>query len=59
MKRNVGSTDGLARTVLGLIIGIAAIAVAIIAGVVLLVTGATNRCPLYAGLGIDTLTDRQ
>jgi len=69
MDRNVGSVDSIARIVIGLVLGIAGIAVVagytdlgvvvgaigVLAGAILVVTGATNKCPLYAGLGVNTL----
>lgn len=73
MERNVGSIDSIARIVIGLVVGIAGIAVVagytnlgvvvgaigIIAGAILVVTGSTNKCPVYAGLGLSTLGDRR
>ena len=68
MDRNVGSLDRTVRIALGALVAIAGVAAvggywaagvavgAVIAllGVVLVVTGTTQRCPIYAGAGIDT-----
>jgi len=68
MKQNVGSLDGAVRIgigILALIAGALAIGgywtagavigvAALLVGVVMLVTGTTRKCPIYAGAGIDT-----
>lgn len=68
MEANVGSLDRTVRIALGalvLIAGVAAVggywtagvavgAVIALLGAVLVVTGTTQRCPIYAGAGIDT-----
>jgi hypothetical protein len=67
MKRNVGRTDALIRIAGGSLIAVLAVLVAIgsitvpvfsaiglgVAGVVLILEGATRRCLLYRVLGID------
>lgn len=67
MKRNVGRVDAIARIVGGVAVAVLALLVATtdvsvpvvsavglaIAGVVLVVEGATRRCLLYRALGID------
>ncbi len=67
MKRNVGRVDALARVVGGVVIAALAFLAATgtvsvpvisalglgVAGVVLVVEGATRRCLLYRVLGID------
>lgn len=68
-KKNVGSVDSAIRLVIG-VIGLAAGVlllgalqgapigiVAVIVGLIGLVTGATRRCPTYVLLGIDTLDE--
>jgi len=68
MERNVGGYDRLARLVVGpvlLIAGVASLAqflplglpiaaVALVAGAILLATGAMRQCPLNSLLGINT-----
>ncbi|RXK46633.1 YgaP family membrane protein [Halorientalis pallida] len=68
MDRNVGTGDRTVRIALGVLIAIAggaaitgywavgaAVGALIVAiGAVLVVTGTTQRCPIYAGVGIDT-----
>lgn len=68
MDTNVGGFDRYGRIAIGLIlaiVGIAAIAgyvdvdaiiggVALVVGAVLLVTGATQKCPINSIIGIDT-----
>ncbi|WP_424018839.1 YgaP family membrane protein [Halorientalis pallida] len=68
MDRNVGSVDRTVRIALGVLVAIAggaavmgywtagvAVGALIVAiGAVLVVTGTTQRCPIYAGAGIDT-----
>jgi hypothetical protein len=69
MEQNVGNTDGLVRIVVGAVAGL--VSLGIVSGtvglpailspvlglvaVILLVTGATNTCPLYSVLGLNTL----
>ncbi|MES3161129.1 MAG: DUF2892 domain-containing protein [Halorubrum sp.] len=67
MKRNVGRVDATARVIGGVALVIFAVLVAVeqltlpafsalavaVAGVVLVVEGATRRCLLYSALGID------
>ena len=67
MKRNVGRIDAAVRVVAGVAVAVLAVAVALgavsvpvfsavglaLAGVVLVVEGATRRCLLYRVLGID------
>jgi hypothetical protein len=67
VKRNVGRVDAIARIVGGVAVAVLALLVATtdvsvpvvsavglaIAGVVLVVEGATRRCLLYRALGID------
>ncbi|QDX40520.1 DUF2892 domain-containing protein [Salarchaeum sp. JOR-1] len=69
MERNVGSLDGKARIgigILALVAGGLAIGgywaagtvvgtVALLVGGILVVTGTTQKCPIYAGTGIDTV----
>jgi hypothetical protein len=68
MDPNVGNLDRAVRITLGVLVavagaaavggywaasaGVGALVVAI--GAVLVVTGTTQRCPIYAGAGIDT-----
>ena len=68
MVENVGATDQTVRTVVGAVAGIASLAILLgqltapaiaspILGVVALLmlgTAATNTCPLYSALGVDT-----
>jgi uncharacterized membrane protein HdeD (DUF308 family) len=68
MEQNVGTLDRNVRLALGVLlavagavavagyleIGLAVVAVVLVVGLVLLVTGATQTCPAYAGAGIDT-----
>lgn len=68
MERNVGGIDRTGRIVIGLLVAVAGIAavadylalgvavgaVAILVGVVLLVTGTTQKCPINEAAGIDT-----
>lgn len=68
MKRNVGGIDRTARIVIGtlaVLAGITAFAgylalgsvlggVALVVGVILLVTGTTQKCPINEAVGIDT-----
>lgn len=72
MERNVGSLDSKARIGVGILAlvagglavggywaaGTAVGAVALLVGVVLLVTGTTQKCPVYAGAGFDTVEKR-
>lgn len=69
MKRNVGQLDRNVRIAIGIVLGIAGIAVfagpldtlgtvigaiALLVGVVLLATGLTRQCLLYQLIGLDT-----
>lgn len=68
MEKNVGGLDRTARFAIGIVLGIAGIvilagywalgttigAVALIVGLILLVTGATQTCPINQVVGIDT-----
>jgi uncharacterized membrane protein len=68
MKRNVGGIDRSGRIVIGIVAAIAGIAalagywavgtaiggVALVIGVILLVTGTTQKCPINEAAGIDT-----
>lgn len=68
MKRNVGGLDRTGRIVVGALVALAGIAalvgvwevslvvggVAVLVGVILLVTGATQKCPINEAAGIDT-----
>lgn len=68
MNRNVGGLDRSARLIVGSILAIAGIVVAagfwelgtlvgagaLVVGAVLLVTGATQKCPLNSVAGVDT-----
>lgn len=72
MERNVGSLDGAIRIgigVLALLAGALAIGgfwtagaavggLALVVGAIMLATGTTKKCPIYAGAGIDTARDR-
>jgi len=73
MERNVGTLDRNVRIVLGVLaalVGVLALtgylaasalvaALAIAIGAVLFVTGTTQRCPIYAGAGINTAEKRR
>lgn len=68
MEKNVGGNDRIARIVVGLVVGLAGIAalaglwavniwigvLALVVGAILLVTAATQRCPINEAAGIDT-----
>ena len=68
MEINVGNTDRLVRMVIGLVAAVAGIAIvggvveaspviggiALVVVVVLLATGATQKCPIYRGIGFST-----
>lgn len=68
MKKNVGGLDRSGRIVIGIILAVAGIAafagyweasgviggVAIVVGLILLVTGTTQKCPINSAAGIDT-----
>ena len=68
MKKNVGGIDRSGRIVIGIVAAIAGIAalagywgvgtaiggVALVIGVILLVTGTTQKCPINEAAGIDT-----
>lgn len=71
MEKNVGGIDRTGRIIIGIIAAIAGIAavtgywaigataggIAILVGVILLVTGTTQKCPLNDAAGIDTTSD--
>jgi hypothetical protein len=57
MKKNVGTVDMIIRIVLGLIIGIWGITAGSwwgLIGLLPILTGIINFCPLYAILGMNT-----
>lgn len=68
MNKNVGGIDRSGRIVIGVIAAIAGIAavlgywgagavvgaIALLVGIVLLVTGTTQKCPINEAAGIDT-----
>lgn len=68
MDKNVGGIDRSGRIVIGIVVAIAGIAavtgywavgavagaVALLVGVILLVTGTTQKCPINEAAGIDT-----
>lgn len=68
MDKNVGGIDRTGRIIIGAIVVIAGIAaltgywaagaviggVALLIGVILLVTGTTQKCPINEAVGIDT-----
>jgi hypothetical protein len=72
MEQNVGSLDGAVRIgigILALVAGVFAVggywaagaavgALALAVGVVMLATGTTKKCPIYAGAGIDTAREQ-
>ncbi len=67
MTRNVGSIDRIIRFVLGIALiglgiylngteaGTLGLVIPVVIGLVLIVTGAINYCPIWAVLGIRTL----
>ncbi len=64
LSRNEGTPDRIIRVVLGVVLGAALVAgvvtgplayVGLVVAAVLLVTGLTGFCPLYAVLGLRTL----
>ncbi|MCA9913954.1 MAG: DUF2892 domain-containing protein [Anaerolineae bacterium] len=67
MTRNVGSTDRIIRFVLGIALialgiylngtdaGTLGLVVPVLVGLVLIVTGALNFCPIWAVVGINTI----
>lgn len=73
MERNVGTLDRNVRIVLGVLAGLVGVlaltgylaasalvaALAIAIGAVLFVTGTAQRCPIYAGAGINTAEKRR
>ncbi|WP_424005294.1 YgaP family membrane protein (plasmid) [Haloarcula salina] len=73
MERNVGTLDRNVRIVLGVLAGLVGVlalagylaasalvaALAIAVGAILFVTGAAQRCPIYAGTGITTAEKRR
>ena len=68
MERNVGGIDRIARIAIGVLavaaglaalaglweIGVVVAGVAILVGIILLVTGTTQKCPINEAAGIDT-----
>jgi hypothetical protein len=72
MEQNVGSLDGAVRIgigILALVAGVLAIGgywtagvvvgvLGLAVGAIMLVTGTTKKCPIYAGAGIDTCGER-
>lgn len=68
MVENVGATDQSVRTVIGAVAGIASLAILMgqltapaiaspvlgVFALILLGTAATNTCPIYSALGVDT-----
>ncbi len=68
MERNVGGIDRTGRLVIGTVLAIAGVAalagywaigavagaIALVIGLVLLVTGTTQKCPINDTVGIDT-----
>ncbi len=68
MNKNVGGIDRIGRIVIGLLVlvaggailaevwelGVVAGAVAVLIGVILLVTGTTQKCPINEAAGINT-----
>lgn len=57
MKKNIGGYDKIFRIILGVIIILLGIFLQSwwgVIGVIPLLTGLTNRCPLYMPLGIST-----
>lgn len=72
MEQNVGSLDGTVRIgigILALVAGVLAVGgywaagvavgvLALLVGAIMLVTGTTKRCPIYAGAGIDTIREQ-
>ena len=58
MKANMGKSDRIIRTVLGIVIGVAGIYFQSwwgLIGVVLLATSAISWCPLYAPFKLSTV----
>ena len=69
MERNVGSLDGTARIGIGVLVliagglamsgywtaGTVVGGLALLIGAILLVTGTTKKCPIYALAGFDTV----
>ncbi|MFC7114214.1 DUF2892 domain-containing protein [Natronoarchaeum sp. GCM10025703] len=68
MEQNVGGIDRTGRLVIGIVLAIAGVAalagywaagavagaIALVIGLVLLVTGTTQKCPINDTVGIDT-----
>lgn len=62
MKKNMGNTDKTIRIVIGLfliVLGIFGSKIWIIIGLIPLITGLINYCPLYTLLGISTNKEKQ
>lgn len=72
MNRNVGNLDRIVRIVAGLLLAVAGVAavagywqaglvvgvLGLVVGAILLVTGTTQQCPIYAGAGISTAEEQ-
>jgi hypothetical protein len=61
MKKNIGTTDRTIRIVIGLfliVLGIFGSKIWIIIGLLPLITGLLNYCPLYTLLGISTTNEK-
>lgn len=61
MKKNMGTTDKTIRIVIGLfliVLGIFGSKIWIIIGLLPLITGLVNYCPLYTLLGISTSKEK-
>ena len=62
MKKNMGSTDRTVRIVVGIlliVLGIFSSKIWVIIGLIPLITGLLNYCPLYSLLGISTNKEKQ
>ncbi len=62
MKKNLGTTDRTIRIIIGLfliVLGIFGSKIWIIIGLIPLITGLLNYCPLYTLLGISTNKEKQ
>jgi hypothetical protein len=62
MKKNMGTTDKTIRIVIGIfliVLGIFGSKIWIILGLLPLITGLLNYCPLYTLLGISTNKEKQ
>lgn len=68
MEKNVGGIDRLGRIVIGVIAALAGVAmvadfvaagivigaIALVVGLILIVTGTTQKCPINEATGVDT-----